>query len=127
MKVDDYGVEEIEDMVRRGGVVDCMDGGCRDGVGVMYERGYVRMKEYKGEFEKYRVGLGKGEVEEGFVGLVVGEYGWVRVRKWGYEIEWFVGEVGKGDVEGLVRGVESLLDDSGYEVGGEGEEEGDMG
>ena len=35
VKVEEYGIEEVEEMVRSEGVVESIDRGCREGIGVM--------------------------------------------------------------------------------------------
>ncbi len=102
MKLHHYPVEEIEHIVTSGPVLDSIDAASTDPVPVIYQSGYLTIKDYNAEFENYTLGFPNREVEQGFLRFLLPHYASVSVSKSPYEIQCFVGEVRKGDVDGFL-------------------------
>ena len=66
MKLHHYPVEEIEHIVTSGPVLDSIDAASTDPVPVIYQSGYLTIKDYNAEFENYTLGFPNREVEQGF-------------------------------------------------------------
>ena len=101
MKQHNYNVEEIEDIVTSGPVLDSIDSASTDPVPVIYQSGYLTIKDYNEEFENYTLGFPNREVEQGFFRFLLPNYASVSVTKSPYEIQRFVTDVRKGDVSSL--------------------------
>ena len=116
MKQHNYNVEEIEDIVTSGPVLDSIDVASTDPVPVIYQSGYLTIKGYNEEFENYTLGFPNREVEQGFFRFLLPNYASVSVTKSPYEIQRFVEEVRKGDVDSFLSRLQTFFDDIPYEL-----------
>ena len=83
---------------------------------LIYQSGYLTIKDYNAEFENYTLGFPNREVEQGFLRFLLPHYASVSVSKSPYEIQCFVGEVRKGDVDGFLNRLQTFFDDTSYEL-----------
>lgn len=116
MKQHNYNVEEIEDIVTSGPVLDSIDAASTDPVPVIYQSGYLTIKDYNEEFENYTLGFPNREVEQGFFRFLLPNYASVSVTKSPYEIQCFVTDVRKGDVDSFLSRLQTFFDDIPYEL-----------
>ena len=116
MKQHNYNVEEIEDIVTSGPVLDSIDAASTDPVPVIYQSGYLTIKGYNEEFENYTLGFPNREVEQGFFRFLLPNYASVSVTKSPYEIQRFVTDVRKGDVDSFLSRLQTFFDDIPYEL-----------
>ena len=116
MKLHHYNVEEIEHIVTSGPVLDSIDAASTDPVPVIYQSGYLTIKDYNAEFENYTLGFPNREVEQGFFRFLLPHYASVSTSKSPYEIQRFVGEVRQGDVDGFLNRLRTFFDDTPYEL-----------
>ena len=116
MKQHNYNVEEIEDIVTSGPVLDSIDSTSTDPVPVIYQSGYLTIKGYNEEFENYTLGFPNREVEQGFFRFLLPNYASVSVTKSPYEIQRFVTDVRKGDVDSFLSRLQTFFDDIPYEL-----------
>ena len=116
MKLHHYRVDEIEHIVTSGPVLDSIDAASTDPVPVIYQSGYLTIKDYNAEFENYTLGFPNREVEQGFFRFLLPHYASVSTSKSPYEIQCFVGEVRKGDVDGFLSRLQTFFDDTPYEL-----------
>ena len=116
MKLHHYRVDEIEHIVTSGPVLDSIDAASTDPVPVIYQSGYLTIKDYNTEFENYTLGFPNREVEQGFFRFLLPHYASVSTSKSPYEIQCFVGEVRKGDVDGFLSRLQTFFDDTPYEL-----------
>ena len=87
MKLHHYPVEEIEHIVTSGPVLDSIDAASTDPVPVIYQSGYLTIKDYNAEFENYTLGFPNREVEQGFLRFLLPHYASVSISKSPYEIQ----------------------------------------
>ena len=116
MKLHHYNVEEIEHIVTSGPVLDSIDAASTDPVPVIYQSGYLTIKDYNAEFENYTLGFPNREVEQGFFRFLLPHYASVSTSKSPYEIQRFVGEVRQGNVDGFLNRLRTFFDDTSYEL-----------
>lgn len=116
MKQHNYNVEEIEDIVTSGPVLDSIDAASTDPIPVIYQSGYLTIKGYNEEFENYTLGFPNREVEQGFFRFLLPNYASVSVTKSPYEIQRFVEEVRKGDVDSFLSRLQTFFYDIPYEL-----------
>ena len=116
MKLHHYNVEEIEHIVTSGPVLDSIDAASTDPVPVIYQSGYLTIKDYNAEFENYTLGFPNREVEQGFFRFLLPHYASVSTSRSPYEIQRFVGEVRQGDVDGFLDRLRTFFDDTPYEL-----------
>lgn len=116
MKLHHYKVEEIEDIVTSGPVLSSIDTASTDPVPVIYQSGYLTIKDYNEEFGNYTLGFPNQEVEQGFFQFLLPHYASVSVSRSPYEIQRFVGEVRQGNIEGFLNRLRTFFDDIPYEL-----------
>ncbi|WP_018711140.1 ATP-binding protein [Phocaeicola barnesiae] len=116
MKLHHYNVEEIEHIVTSGPVLDSIDAASTDPVPVIYQSGYLTIKDYNAEFENYTLGFPNREVEQGFFRFLLPHYASVSTSRSPYEIQRFVGEVRQGNVDGFLNRLRTFFDDTPYEL-----------
>lgn len=116
MKLHHYKVEEIEDIVTSGPVLNSIDTASTDPIPVIYQSGYLTIKDYNEEFGNYTLGFPNQEVEQGFFQFLLPHYASVSVSRSPYEIQRFVGEVRQGNIEGFLNRLRTFFDDIPYEL-----------
>ena len=116
MKLHNYKVEEIEDIVTSGPVLDSIDSASTDPVPVIYQSGYLTLKDYNKEFENYTLGFPNREVEQGFFRFLLPNYASVSVTKSPYEIQRFVTDIRKGNVDSFLSRLQTFFDDIPYDL-----------
>lgn len=87
-----------------------------DPIPVIYQSGYLTIKDYNEEFDLYTLGFPNREVEQGFMRFLVPFYTGVPKRETGFEIEKFVGEVRNGKPDAFLRRLMSFLAGTPYEL-----------
>ena len=116
MKLHHYKVEDLEHIITNGPVLDSIDAASTDPVPVIYQSGYLTIKDYNAEFENYTLGFPNREVEQGFFRFLLPHYASVSISKSPYEIQRFVEEVRHGDVDGFLNRLRTFFNDTPYEL-----------
>ena len=97
-------------------VLNSIDSASINPVPVIYQSGYLTIKDYDPEFGIYRLGFPNREVEEGFVRFLLPFYANVNKVESPFEIQKFVREVRFGDYDSFFRRLQSFFADTTYEV-----------
>lgn len=83
---------------------------------VIYQSGYLTIKNYNPRFKKYELGFPNEEVEEGFVEFLAPFYFFKKSKRTGFDISAFVEDVESGKVEQFCKRLKSLFADTPYEL-----------
>ncbi len=97
-------------------VLNSIDSTSQNPIPVIYQSGYLTIKDYDPRFGIYRLGFPNQEVEEGFVKYLLPFYTSVQAAKAPFEIGRFVKEVERGDYDAFFRRLQSFFADSSYEA-----------
>ena len=97
-------------------VLNSIDSASINPVPVIYQSGYLTIKDYDPEFGIYRLGFPNREVEEGFVKYLLPFYTSVSAPKTPFEIGQFVREIRSGDYDAFFRRLQSFFADTPYGV-----------
>ena len=97
-------------------VLNSIDSASINPVPVIYQSGYLTIKDYDPEFGIYRLGFPNREVEEGFVKYLLPFYTSVSAPKTPFEIGQLVREIRSGDYDAFFRRLQSFFADTPYEV-----------
>ena len=87
-----------------------------DPIPLLYQSGYLTIKDYDNRFNTYTLGFPNREVEEGFIRFIMPYYTGLHKSDSAFEIVHFVTEVEKGDVDGFMRRLQSFFEDTPYEL-----------
>ena len=90
--------------------------GDEDPLPVIFQSGYLTIKDYEPEFKIYRLGFPNQEVEEGFMKYLLPFYTNIQASKSPFEIGRFVREVRAGDYDAFFHRLQSFFADTPYEV-----------
>ena len=83
---------------------------------VLYQSGYLTIKDYDSEFETYTLGFPNKEVEEGFTRFLLPYYAHIRSGSSAFHIVNFVKEVRSGNIDGFMKRLQSFFSDTPYEL-----------
>ena len=95
--------------------IDIMD---ENPLPLLYQSGYLTIKDYDKEFGTYLLGFPNREVEEGFVKYLVPFYSPNKVEKPQMFIANFVKDIRQGNAESFMRRVEAFFAGGDYQVAG---------
>ena len=83
---------------------------------MIFQSGYLTIKDYEPEFKIYRLGFPNQEVEEGFMKYLLPFYTNIQASKSPFEIGRFVREVRAGDYDAFFHRLQSFFADTSYEA-----------
>lgn len=87
---------------------------------LLYQSGYLTIKDYDAEFGNYRLGFPNEEVERGFFSHLVSYYT-CNEDESAFSISDFVREIRSGQAEAFMTRLDAFLADSNYEIVGKAE------
>ena len=85
-------------------------------VPILYQSGYLTIKDYNGRFKSYTLGFPNQEVEEGFVRFLLPRYANLPTSDSAFEIIHFVSDVEHGQVDAFMKRLQSFFADCPYEL-----------
>ena len=116
LKKNDYALEEIDNTVVGMETLSGIDATDTDPIPVIYQSGYLTIKDFNPRFQSYTLGYPNKEVEEGFTKFLLPHYTSSRGARSTFEIQNFVREVEIGDIDGFFTRLRSFFSDTTYEV-----------
>ena len=93
-----------------------VDAADTDPIPVIFQSGYLTIKDYDERFDTYTLGYPNKEVEEGFVKFLIPFYTPISDVKSSFHIKNFVQEVERGDIDGFFTRLQSFFSDTTYEL-----------
>lgn len=88
---------------------------------LMYQSGYLTIKDYDPHFMTYRLGFPNGEVERGFTKYLFYHYTPIRPEHSASFVKSFVTEIWNGQPEAFMKRLETLFADQNYQITGDAE------
>ena len=116
LKKNDYALEEIDNTIVGIETLSGIDAADTDPIPVIYQSGYLTIKDFNPRFQSYTLGYPNREVEEGFTKFLLPHYTASRGTRSVFEIQNFVREVESGDIDGFFTRLRSFFSDTTYEV-----------
>lgn len=111
-----YDLYEMANTETDADVLNSIDAASKNPIPVIYQSGYLTIKEYDSEFGIYKLGFPNLEVEEGFVKYLLPFYTSISASKTPFEIGQFVREVRNGDYDAFFQRLQSFFADTPYEM-----------
>ncbi len=118
MKRTDYPVADLQQEEVDTDVLNSIDSMSHNPIPVIYQSGYLTVKDYDPEFKLYRLGFPNKEVELGFIKYLLPFYTPVQPGKSAFFVGQFVQDVRKGNAEQFMQRLQTFFDDSSYEIVG---------
>ncbi|WP_455621982.1 ATP-binding protein [Parabacteroides sp.] len=116
LKHTSYDLYEMAHTETDADVLNSIDSASDNPIPVIYQSGYLTIKDYNPRFGIYKLGFPNLEVEEGFVKYLLPFYANISAAKAPFEIGRFVHEVESGDYDSFFRRLQSFFADTPYEV-----------
>lgn len=116
LKRTNYDLYDMANTETDADVLNSIDSTSKNPIPVIYQSGYLTIKDYDPEFGIYRLGFPNQEVEEGFMKYLLPFYTSVQASKSPFEIGRFVREVRAGDYDAFFRRLQSFFADTSYEA-----------
>ena len=116
LKRHNYNLANITLDETPGSVLEGVDSTDSDPIPVIYQSGYLTIKEYDEESDFYRLGFPNREVEEGFTKFLLPFYVNTNAVESSFEIRNFVREIKAGDCDAFFRRLQGFFSDTPYEL-----------
>lgn len=121
LKADNYELPDLTEEQVTGDFLNSIDSLSNNPIPVIYQSGYLTIKDYDPEFRIYRLGFPNKEVEEGFFTYLMPFYTRVRESETVFAIANFVRDLRSGRPEQFMKRMETLFADTDYKIVGNSE------
>ncbi len=118
LKQTDYDLNQLQQEEVSSDLLNSIDAMSKNPIPVIYQSGYLTVKGYDERFRMYRLGFPNREVEEGFTSYLLPFYTPAKESKADYFISRFVKDMESGNPEGFMERLQTMFEDSDYEVMG---------
>lgn len=112
----DYNLEHMASIKVTARVLDSIDAESTNPIPVIYQSGYLTIKDYDPRFKMYTLGFPNKEVEEGFMDYLVPYYTQFDEVESPFQIQSFVDDVENGRTDQFVARLRSFFADTPYEL-----------
>ena len=116
LQKNDYALEEMDNIIVGFETISGIDATDTDAIPVIFQSGYLTIKDFDSRFQSYTLGYPNKEVEMGFTKFLLPYYTGSRSTRSAFEIQNFVREVESGDIDGFFTRLRSFFSDTTYEV-----------
>jgi hypothetical protein len=111
-----YDLERVPNAVASPQALNSMDAQSANPIPVIYQSGYLTIKDYNKEFNWYQLGFPNKEVETGFFDFLLPYYTPVENGETTFQIGQFVGELRTGQTEAFMKRLTGFFADVPYEL-----------
>lgn len=111
-----YNLSRLEKEILTEDELNSVDSASTNPIPVIYQSGYLTIKEYDKEFSLFKLGYPNKEVEEGFVKFLIPFYTNVDKPNSGFAISQFVICLRNNDIEGFMTHLQAFLSACPYEL-----------
>lgn len=116
LRMQDYNLERMSDEYVTEDILNSVDVASTNPIPVIYQSGYLTIKEYDSEFHTYRLGFPNAEVENGFFRFLLPYYTSLSPVEAPFHIQKFVREIRTGQVDAFLARLKSFFSDTPYEL-----------
>ena len=116
LKMHNYDLHNIENVETDEDTLNSIDSSSTNPIPVIYQSGYLTIKDYDREFGTYYLGFPNREVDEGFMKFLLPFYTDTDKVDVAFHINKFVREVRSGDYDAFFRRLQSFFADTPYEL-----------
>jgi hypothetical protein len=116
LKLHHYNLENLPAVACSPGSINSTDSQSTNPIPVIYQSGYLTIKDYDSEFGIYQLGFPNKEVEEGFFNFLLPYYASVGNSETSFHVKHFVDEVRTGKTESFLKRLSGFFADTPYEL-----------
>ena len=118
LKQADYNLNNLQEEMVSADILNSVDSMSKNPIPVIYQSGYLTIKDYDREFKIYRLGFPNKEVENGFIKYLLPLYTPIEENKSEFYVANFINDIRKGNPDGFMERLQSLFADSDYKITG---------
>ena len=118
LKQADYDLNDLQTEQVSADVLNSVDSMSKNPIPVIYQSGYLTIKNFDEEFKMYRLGFPNREVENGFSKYLLPMYTPIEKNKSEFYIANFVTDIRKGRPEAFLERLQTLFADGDYQITG---------
>ncbi len=119
LKRTNYDLNRLQEEEVTGDILNSIDSMSRNPIPVIYQSGYLTIKDYDEEFQTYRLGFPNKEVEQGFIKYLLPFYTPMTENESSFLITQFVKEVRGGKPDQFMERLQTMFSNSSYEIVGD--------
>ncbi len=116
LKRHDYNLNAMENAQVDADVLNSVDSESTNPIPVIYQSGYLTIKDYDERFECYRLGFPNKEVENGFTKFLIPYYINNKGTTSQFDIRNYVADIERGNTDQFIQRLRSLFADTPYEL-----------
>jgi len=116
LKTHRYNLSKLEKEVLTEDELSSIDSASTNPIPIIYQSGYLTIKDYDPRFRLYKLGYPNKEVEEGFLKFLIPFYTAIDKPQSGFEISLFINELENNDIEGFMNHLHAFLSSCPYEL-----------
>ena len=116
LKNDKSNIEELDGIEIDRMMLESIDTTSGNPIPVIYQSGYLTIKDYDRRFNTYVLGFPNKEVEEGFMNFLLPFYATLRNRNSGFEVKNFVKDIEQGNTDSFMKRLTTFFADTPYEL-----------
>ncbi len=116
LKKHKYNLEQMSKVECDADVLNSVDSQSTNPIPVIYQSGYLTIKDYDPEFGLYQLGFPNKEVEDGFLKFLLPSYASIDKTQTAFVITNFVKDIRAGKVDEFFKRLSSLFADTPYEL-----------
>ena len=118
LKQADYNLNNLQEEMGSADILNSVDSMSKNPIPVIYQSGYLTIKDDDREFKIYRLGFPNKEVENGFIKYLLPLYTPIEENKSEFYVANFINDIRKGNPDGFMERLQSLFADSDYKITG---------
>ena len=111
---DDYNLENMANAIADADTLNSIDSTSQDPIPVIYQSGYLTIKDYDPEFGEYTLGFPNDEVKIGFAKYLLPWYVSKDRSKSAFDLKNFVKDVRSGNTDQFIKRLKALFADTPY-------------
>ena len=112
----DYNLESMANTEATEDVLSSVNNAATAPIAVIYQGGYLTIKDFDPQFRIYTLGFPNEEVEGGFMRFLLPMYTSVKVSETPFHIKKFVQEISSGQTESFLKRLREFFADTPYEL-----------
>lgn len=121
LKQTSFNLNDIEDEAISADLLGSVDSMKVNPIPVIYQSGYLTVKEYDSRFKEYHLGFPNDEVRTGFFNFLLPIYTNAKQNPTQYNISKFIREVENGQPEAFMTRLSAMMADTDYRIIGDAE------
>lgn len=121
LKQDHYLLPNLTEEQVSADFLNSIDSVSKNPIPVIYQSGYLTIKDYDERFQIYSLGFPNQEVEEGFTRYLVPFYTHIHQGESVFSIKQFIQDIRNGQPEQFMQRMATMLSDTDYQIVGDAE------